>query len=125
MGKNPRRKQQRLAEKLLQVRLALGLSQNEMLRKLGAEESLQRGIISNYEMGEREPPLYILLGYARLAGVCLERLVDDDLNLPDELPRRPKHKAWPTFVTTLPTFQTNATYITEPAPIIYGGAPDN
>lgn len=93
MGKHPRRKQQRLAEKLLQVRLALGLSQNEMLRQLGAEESLQRGIISNYEMGEREPPLYILLGYARLAGVCLERLVDDALELPDELPRRPKHKA--------------------------------
>lgn len=93
MGKHPRRKQKRLAEKLLQVRLALGLSQNEMLRQLGAEEALMRGSISNYEVGEREPPLYILLGYARLAGVCLERLVDDDLDLPDELPRRPKHKA--------------------------------
>ncbi|HEY9285260.1 MAG TPA: helix-turn-helix transcriptional regulator [Pyrinomonadaceae bacterium] len=92
MGKHPRRKQQRLAEKLLQVRLALGLSQNEMLRQLGAGEALLRGSISNYEVGEREPPLYILLGYARLAGVCLERLVDDDLDLPDELPRKPKHK---------------------------------
>lgn len=92
MGKHPRRKQQRLAEKLLQVRLALGLSQNEMLRQLGAGEALMRGSISNYEVGEREPPLYILLGYARLAGVCLERLVDDDLDLPDELPRKPKHK---------------------------------
>lgn len=93
MGKNPRRKQQRLAEKLLQVRLALGLSQNEMLRQLGAEESLQRGIISNYEVGEREPPLYILLGYARLSGVCLERLVDDEMDLPAKLPAKPKHKA--------------------------------
>lgn len=92
MGKHPRRKQQRLAEKLLQVRLALGLSQNEMLRQLGAGEALMRGSISNYEVGEREPPLYILLGYARLAGVCLERLVDDDLDLPDELPHKPKHK---------------------------------
>lgn len=92
MGKHPRRKQQRMAEKLLQVRLALGLSQNEMLRQLGAGEALMRGSISNYEVGEREPPLYILLGYARLAGVCLERLVDDDLDLPDELPRKPKHK---------------------------------
>lgn len=75
------------------MRLALGLSQNEMLRQLGAEEALMRGSISNYEVGEREQPLYILLGYARLAGVCLERLVDDALDLPDELPRRPKHKA--------------------------------
>lgn len=93
MGKHPRRRQKRLAEKLLKVRLALGLSQNEMLRQLGAEEALMRGSISNYEVGEREPPLYILLGYARLAGVCLERLVDDELDLPDELPRKPKHKA--------------------------------
>ena len=93
MGKHPRRRQKRLAEKLLKVRLALGLSQNEMLRQLGAGESLMRGSISNYEVGEREPPLYILLGYARLAGVCLESLVDDELDLPDELPRKPRHKA--------------------------------
>jgi len=39
MGKYPRRKQKRLAEKLLQIRLALGLSQNEMLRRLGAKKT--------------------------------------------------------------------------------------
>jgi transcriptional regulator with XRE-family HTH domain len=91
MGRYPRRKQKRLAEKLLQIRLALGLSQNEMLRRLGAEDDLYRTNISNYELGEREPPLYILLGYARLAGVCLDVIVDDDLNLPAKLPYKPKH----------------------------------
>ena len=91
MGRNPRRKQKRLAEKLLTIRLALGLSQNEMLRQLGAEEDLLRGSISNYELGDREPPLYILLGYARLAGICLDVLVDDELDLPKKLPTKLKH----------------------------------
>jgi transcriptional regulator with XRE-family HTH domain len=91
MGRHPRRQQKHLAEKLLRVRLALGLSQSEMLRRLGAEEELSRGIISNYELGEREPPLYILLGYARLAGVCTDSLIDDKLDLPAKLPARPKH----------------------------------
>jgi len=91
MGRHPRRKQKRLAEKLLTVRLALGLSQNEMLRRLGAEDDLLRGSISNYELGDREPPLYILLGYARLAGICLDVLVDDELDLPKKLPTKLKH----------------------------------
>ena len=91
MGRYPRRKQERLAEKLLQIRAALGLSQNEILRHLGAEEDLYRTQISNYELGEREPPLYVLLAYARLAGVCLDVIVDDDLDLPAELPAKPKH----------------------------------
>jgi transcriptional regulator with XRE-family HTH domain len=91
MGKYPRRKQKRLAEKLLQIRLALGLSQNEVLRAIGAEDDLYRTNISNYELGEREPPLFVLLGYARIAGVCLDVLVDDELDLPAKLPAKPKH----------------------------------
>jgi transcriptional regulator with XRE-family HTH domain len=91
MGRHPRRKQKRLAEKLLKIRLALGLSQNEILRQLGAGDELARGSISNYELGDREPPLYILLGYARLGGVCMDTLVDDELDLPDKLPAKAKH----------------------------------
>jgi transcriptional regulator with XRE-family HTH domain len=91
MGKYPRRKQKRLPEKLLQIRLALGLSQNEVLRAIGAEDDLYRTNISNYELGDREPPLFVLLGYARIAGVCLDVIVDDDLNLPAKLPAKPKH----------------------------------
>lgn len=93
MGRHPRRRQKRLAEKLQQIRLALGLSQNEMLRRLGAEQDLYRTNISNYELGDREPPLYVLLEYARIAGVCLDVLVDDALDLPAKLPAKPKHKS--------------------------------
>lgn len=90
MGKHPRRRQEQLAEKLLKIRLALGLSQNEMLRQLSIDESLNRTSISNYELGDREPPLYILLGYARAANVYVDALIDDELDLPEKLPATSK-----------------------------------
>ena len=34
-----------------------------------------------FEQGEREPLLIVLLKYAQLAKIPLERLVDDDLDL--------------------------------------------
>jgi transcriptional regulator with XRE-family HTH domain len=70
-----------LPEKLVEIRLALNLSQNEMLSRLGLHH-LNRTTVSAYELGTGEPPLPVLLKYARLAGVCLERLVDDELDLP-------------------------------------------
>lgn len=79
----------RLAGKLLQIRVALGLSQNELIRQLDA--GLTQNRISDYELDKKEPPLNVLLSYARVAGVCLERLVDDELDLPDKLPARTKH----------------------------------
>ncbi|HZT61373.1 MAG TPA: helix-turn-helix transcriptional regulator [Pyrinomonadaceae bacterium] len=85
MGKYPRRKQKRLAEKLLKIRLALNLSQNEMLRHLGLEVEISRTNISNYELGQREPPLYVLLAYARAANVWLDFIVDDELELPKKI----------------------------------------
>ncbi len=92
MGKYPRPKQARLAEKLLQIRTALNFSQNEMLRHLDLDDKLYRTSISNYELGDREPPLYVVLRYARAAGVCSDLLIDDDLNLPSKLPSSPKHE---------------------------------
>jgi transcriptional regulator with XRE-family HTH domain len=91
MGKRARMRQERLAEKLLQVRQALGLSQSEMLRRLGFEDALDYKRISEYELGKNEPPLAVLLSYARVAGVCMDVLVDDELDLPAKLPARPKH----------------------------------
>ncbi len=91
MGKRARMRQERLAEKLLQVRTALGLSQSEMLRRLGFEDVLDYKRISEYELGKSEPPLAVLLSYARAAGVCVDVLIDDELDLPDKLPARPKH----------------------------------
>jgi transcriptional regulator with XRE-family HTH domain len=78
----------RLAEKLLRIREALGLSQSEMLRRLGFEDVLVYNRISDYELGKREPPLPVLLQYARVAGVLMETLVDDALDLPAKLPKR-------------------------------------
>lgn len=91
MGRVSRPKPKRLGEKLLQVRTALGLSQNGMLRLLGLDENLFRSAISGYELETREPPLPVLLKYARIAGVCLDILVDDELDLPTRLPSKPKH----------------------------------
>ena len=91
MGKYPRRKQRRLADKLLQIRKSLGLSQTEILRQMGLDEEFERTIISNYELGQREPPLFVLLQYAHLAGLCLDVLVDDELDVPKRLPSVPIH----------------------------------
>ena len=83
---NPRPRPIRLAEKLLNIRLALGLSQSEMLRRLGIEGQVNYTQISEYERDKREPTLMVLLEYARVAGVYLEDLVDDELDLPARLP---------------------------------------
>lgn len=91
MGKKARPKPKRLAEKLLLIRNALGLSQSEMFRRLGVEELSEFKRISDYEIGKSEPPLMVLLQYARVAGICLDTLVDDELNLPEKLPNTPKH----------------------------------
>jgi transcriptional regulator with XRE-family HTH domain len=90
MGGAARMRPKRLAEKLLQVRLALGLSQTEMLRRLGFEGVITYHRISNYELGTGEPPLIVLLQYARMAGVHMEDLVDDEVDLPSKLPTRRK-----------------------------------
>jgi transcriptional regulator with XRE-family HTH domain len=85
-----RRRPERLGEKLRQIRDALGLSQSELLRRLNIEDLITYHQISGYESGKREPPLMILLQYARAAGVSMETLADDDLDLPDKLPSNPK-----------------------------------
>ncbi len=89
---NTRLRQARLAEKLLQIRLSLGLSQSEMLRRLDAEDLITYHQISGFETGRREPPLLILLKYARAAGVSTDVLIDDELDLPAKLSTKPKHK---------------------------------
>jgi transcriptional regulator with XRE-family HTH domain len=91
MGRSPRPKPARLPEKLLRIRLTLGLSQNEMLVRLGLGERLYRTAVSGYELGTSEPPLPVILKYARLAGVCTDVLLDDELDLPAKLPAKPKH----------------------------------
>ena len=88
-----RKRQERLAEKLLEIRLKLGLSQGDMMRRLGDDES-KRDYVSKYERGIMEPPLAILLEYARMIsttgrGEFLETLIDDSMDLPGHLPADP------------------------------------
>jgi transcriptional regulator with XRE-family HTH domain len=93
MGTNPRVRPKRLAGKLRYVRTSLDLTQDELIRQLAAEDLTTQGKISEFEAGTREPSLLIILRYARLAGVHVEDLIDDDLDLPDKLPGKVKHKA--------------------------------
>jgi transcriptional regulator with XRE-family HTH domain len=92
MGKRARPKLKRLAEKLVHIRQALGLSQSEMFRRLDVEGFSEVKRISDYEIGKSEPPLIVILRYARVAGVCVEALIDDEMDLPAKLPSKAKYK---------------------------------
>lgn len=81
-----RRRPERLAEKLRQIRIMLGLSQAELQKRLGVEEEIPYTRISDYELDKNEPSLIVLLEYARVAGVHLEEIVDDRMELPSKLP---------------------------------------
>jgi transcriptional regulator with XRE-family HTH domain len=82
----------RLAGKLSEIRARLGLSQGEMVRRLGLEDELERDYISKYERGILEPPLHALLQYARAVNVSTDILIDDELDLPARLPSAKKHE---------------------------------
>lgn len=80
----------RLAKKLRRIRLDLELSQSQILERLGFADQLFRSNISQYERGHRVPSPPVLLAYARLANVDLAVLIDDDLDLPVNIPSRTK-----------------------------------
>lgn len=90
---NERFRPQRLGEKLRAIRLALDLSQTGMVKRLGLEDEVWYTQISGYELGRRDPPLTILLRYARAANIAMEVIVDDELDLPEKLPAKAKHRA--------------------------------
>ena len=79
-----RQQPERLPEKLKSIRESLGLSQNQLIKRLGFDGELIQSHISAYEVRKhnRIPPIGVLLQYARLAKIPLESLVDDDLELP-------------------------------------------
>jgi transcriptional regulator with XRE-family HTH domain len=87
-----RRRPERLAQKLKKIRNTLGLSQTELHKSLGVEEDIPYTRISDYELGKNEPTLIVLLEYARVAGVHLEAIVDDRLDLPTKLPGTVKYE---------------------------------
>jgi len=72
-----------LDKRLLAIRPRLDLTQPELIQRLKAKgERLHPASISLYEQGKREPPLKVLLRYARLAGVTMDVLVDDKVDSP-------------------------------------------
>lgn len=81
---------QRLAEKLLMIRQIFGVSQGEMIKRLGLEDELEQERISKFERDILEPPLHVLVAYAEAANIYVEVLIKDDLDLPETLPSRKK-----------------------------------
>ena len=61
---SPRPRPKHLAKKLLQIRLNLGVSQRELLKRLGVSDQIP-----------------VLLAYSRAAGIPLEQIVDHEINL--------------------------------------------
>jgi transcriptional regulator with XRE-family HTH domain len=92
MGRRARYIPKQLPYKLIQIRKALGLTQQEMLERLELPEEILQTSISQYERGKIEPPIFVLLRYAEVANIWLEVLVRDELNLPEKLPALTKHE---------------------------------
>jgi transcriptional regulator with XRE-family HTH domain len=73
----------RLAGKLRQIRLNHNLTQAKMLVIVNPLETADnRARVSQYEKGTRIPSLVEIYNYAKFAGVAIEYLVNDDLDLP-------------------------------------------
>jgi transcriptional regulator with XRE-family HTH domain len=90
MGRAPRPRPKRLGSKLKEIRERLDLTQAQMVKRLAEPKiKVRPGHISEYEDDSREPSLLVLLRYARLAGVIMDVLVDDKLDLPERLPAEP------------------------------------
>jgi transcriptional regulator with XRE-family HTH domain len=78
---SPRPRPKHLAAKLLQIRLNLGVSQRQMVKRLGVLGVCYTNI-SNYELDKNEPSLMVLLAYSRAAKIPVESFIDDELDLP-------------------------------------------
>jgi len=52
-----------------------------MVKRLGLQDLIDHTTISKYELDKNEPPLAILLAYARLVEILAEQIIDDELVL--------------------------------------------
>jgi len=83
MGRSHRPRPARLGEKLWQIRVSFELTLEQMIERLDYKDSpIYPTNISAMERGEREPPLTLLLAYARVAGTSTDMLIDDSVDLP-------------------------------------------
>ena len=82
MGRRKRTVPAKLGNKLLAIRNSLGLTGEQLIEKLNCPSiPLQKAHISRYENGLAEPPLIVVLQYAKLAKVHMEAIVDDSTDL--------------------------------------------
>lgn len=94
MGSGRRPRPARLAKKLEEIRLKLDLTQQQMFDLLGDTGTrLYVGHIDDYEKNRRVPTLQVMLAYARVVGIPMELIVNDDLDLPHRLPT-PHDREW-------------------------------
>lgn len=91
MGRSHRPIPDRLGEKLYFIRRRFKLTQQQMYERLrlGLDKDIDPvklyvSHISEYEREAREPPLRILLEYARIARLPLEVLADTWMHLPGD-----------------------------------------
>ena len=82
----------RLGFKLRQIRLALGLTQEEMLKRLDLPSIITQSTISAYERNAKLPPYFVLARYGDLANIWIDVLARDNVDLPAKLPSPTKAK---------------------------------
>ena len=91
MGRSYRPRPARLGDKLRQIRASLDLTLEDMIARLEYTDSpVHPTNISEMERGRREPPLKLLLAYARVVRVSTDVLIDDELELPQKVRRSKK-----------------------------------
>jgi transcriptional regulator with XRE-family HTH domain len=72
----------KLGKKMRQIREGLGMSQRQIVDALNYKATpLRASQISQYETGQREPTMMLVLAYARLAGISTDVLIDDKIKL--------------------------------------------
>ena len=79
-----------LPDKLLAIRRKLGLSRSQLAKLIEFDKGAAR--IAQYESGDRQPDLLVLLNYSKLARISLDVLANYNLEL--SFPRnwkRPHH----------------------------------
>jgi transcriptional regulator with XRE-family HTH domain len=76
----------RLGVKLRQIRESLGLTQEELLKRLDLPTVISQSTISAYERNAKLPPYFVLARYGDIANIWIDVLVRDSLDLPERLP---------------------------------------
>lgn len=82
----------RLGAKLRQIRYKMGLTQEEMLKRLNLPPVITQTTISAYERNAKLPPYFVLARYGDIANIWIDVLVRDSLDLPEKVPSPTKVK---------------------------------